>query len=1381
MKKKSKRLIALLLSFLMIISMIPTTGLTVEAAAKPKLTKKTTSIIIGGTSKIKVKNVPKRAKITYRSAKKNIATVSKQGKVKGIKSGTAKIIVSVKKNSKTTKLTYKVTVKKPKLSKSKLSLKSGNTAKLSVKNKPKKSKYTWKSSNPRIVTVNKTGKVTAKGKGIATIRVKVKTTKKIYSLSCKVTVKQTSDNPNDVRQTYTVTFDSNGGSSVVSQTVEKNARATQPTAPIRNGYTFDGWYTAASGGQKFDFNIAITGNITLYAHWTAIPSQVPTPPPATYTVAFDSNGGSFVASQTVDKNSLATRPTDPTRSGYTFDGWYTAASGGQKFNFSTTITENITLYAHWSSNSSGGGNGGSSGGGSYVPPSETYYTVTFYMNNGTDTVHQSISVVADEMATEPADPARDGYIFNGWYEDAECSKAYDFNLLVMEDISLYAGWKTNGYYNITFDSAGGSTVPDQAISENELVTKPADPEKTGYTFHGWLTENHAYFEFDEAVNRNLTLTADWLKESEVEQTLDDILDAGNQGTTEQIFDENKGITNVEVAYKLNDTGKVVATQIKTGAMLNIPGYLTAIDINALGGTVTDATISFHYDPIKLVADGIDPQNLAIVWYDEGNDIVVLLDSQIDIDNSTVNVSTNHFSKYAVVDLTKWMASQTVQLPTIRTDEVPYYSVVLAMDCSGSMSGTKMSKSIEAAQNLIDVLTDKDCISLLSFESSTQTILDQVQLVSIDEDGENVDNKAMIKEQIAGLHASGGTNIESVLQQSMQSKSEDVQYQSFVILLSDGQSSVSNSVLDSLKANGQRVIAVGIGSDVDQSLMQRIADATDGTYLYCENAEDLATAFQVLQDAYIGSTEDSDGDGLPDLVETTGMRDQYGEIWTTDPKNPDSDGDGISDGKEMGSYHPLVQHPYFQRTSRPDMYTVKSEEAYLLMPEGMMYAVDTDDNKVKLEMYVSDGRYRMVPDLLTPTDSDGIPKEYIYSPPKNLKVELSGLPDGVVIDSLQTVNEGLIPDTLTTSYKTTAILSYTKNVVLENVTWIVTADNCSEWSGYAEDGIKATYVKKTQSVPETKVQPKVETSKAEQARLDLSQAALDLVKKLYSKAESETTSSVESARANVKSMMDLSAQCHRNDIIPDELYDAFALGILDAMDGSALEKYETDMKKLTNQIYKQIKGGLISSDPFVETVNGIPYTISYNISALYGAGAGCQTISWRDSRGSHGAILTWENVSSRDGCKALAEYCAALAQLNKGVWTDFMSYYVSDAFGLMDITSVTKKDVDKVFSITEKTIKALCNKDDADALIKEMGDKIEEKLKSRLTNKFKSFIKDNVPHGDKIVKAAERYNTAKKKYDEFQKFVNSSDSEKAAKAFSKFEDAYKKLKAEIDAI
>lgn len=366
MRKKLKRLIALLLSLLMVISLIPTTGLAVEAAAKPKLVKKSVSIVIGESSQIKVKNAPKRAKVTYKSTKKNIATVSEKGKVKGLKSGTAKIIVSVKKHSKTTKLNYKVTVKRPALSKNTLSLITGNTANISIKNKPKKAAYAWRSSNPQVAAVHNNGKVKAKAVGTTTIQVKVQTAKKTYNLSCKVTVRSASDDKNQVKQNYTVTFNSNGGSSVASQTVEENALITQPVDPVRSGYTFDGWYTAEGSGQKFDFNTAVTGNIVLYARWTAITSE----DSVTYTITFDSNGGSPVASQIVKKNALASRPTDPVRSGYNFNGWYLAKSGGKKFDFHTAVTENITLYAQWSSVFVGGNSGsgssssGSSGSGS---------------------------------------------------------------------------------------------------------------------------------------------------------------------------------------------------------------------------------------------------------------------------------------------------------------------------------------------------------------------------------------------------------------------------------------------------------------------------------------------------------------------------------------------------------------------------------------------------------------------------------------------------------------------------------------------------------------------------------------------------------------------------------------------------------------------------------------------------------------------------------------------------------------------------------------------------------------------------------------------------------------------------------------------------------
>jgi uncharacterized repeat protein (TIGR02543 family) len=117
--------------------------------------------------------------------------------------------------------------------------------------------------------------------------------------------------------------------------------ATEPTAPTRSSYTFGGWYTDAACTTAGTFaSDAVTTNITLYAKWT--------PTSTTYSVTFDSQGGSAVAAQTVASGGTATEPTAPTRSGYTFGGWYTAASGGIQYSFSSAVTGGITLYARWS-------------------------------------------------------------------------------------------------------------------------------------------------------------------------------------------------------------------------------------------------------------------------------------------------------------------------------------------------------------------------------------------------------------------------------------------------------------------------------------------------------------------------------------------------------------------------------------------------------------------------------------------------------------------------------------------------------------------------------------------------------------------------------------------------------------------------------------------------------------------------------------------------------------------------------------------------------------------------------------------------------------------------------------------------------------------------
>ncbi len=136
-----------------------------------------------------------------------------------------------------------------------------------------------------------------------------------------------------------VGFDSTGGSGVLLQVVVQGTAAIAPSDPTFAGHAFVGWFTAASGGSAWVFSTPITGATTLYAHWT-INSEA---------VTFASGGGSAVASQTVSYGDPAVKPADPTRVGYTFGGWFTAASGGTAWDFSTPVTAGTTLYAHWTS------------------------------------------------------------------------------------------------------------------------------------------------------------------------------------------------------------------------------------------------------------------------------------------------------------------------------------------------------------------------------------------------------------------------------------------------------------------------------------------------------------------------------------------------------------------------------------------------------------------------------------------------------------------------------------------------------------------------------------------------------------------------------------------------------------------------------------------------------------------------------------------------------------------------------------------------------------------------------------------------------------------------------------------------------------------------
>ena len=148
----------------------------------------------------------------------------------------------------------------------------------------------------------------------------------------------TPEKPN--KEYVIVTFQTDGGSKVNSQKVEKGKKAIKPSNPTKKGYTFIGWYT--NSNDEYNFDNSVNSDLTLYAHWK---QEESTSEKEYVTVTFQTNGGSKVNSQKVEKGKTAAKPSNPTKKGYTFVGWYTSAR--KEFSFSTKINSNMTLSALW--------------------------------------------------------------------------------------------------------------------------------------------------------------------------------------------------------------------------------------------------------------------------------------------------------------------------------------------------------------------------------------------------------------------------------------------------------------------------------------------------------------------------------------------------------------------------------------------------------------------------------------------------------------------------------------------------------------------------------------------------------------------------------------------------------------------------------------------------------------------------------------------------------------------------------------------------------------------------------------------------------------------------------------------------------------------------
>ena len=290
------------------------------------------------------------------------------------------------------------------------------------------------------------------------------------------------------------------------------------------------------------------------------------------TVSYEVDG-EVIKTESVEKGKTVIKPTDPTREGYDFLGWFL---GTEKFDFSTAIKENIKLEAKWISK---------------TDENNKTYTITLDI----DGKKEAMKTDAFGILSDIKEPTKSGYKFLGWYignEKVDLSKPFE------KDTTIVAKWEKNKTtdsnkndnntepskpeepavtkYTVTFDSNGGSKVSKQTVEAGKVATKPSNPKRSGYTFKGWFL-NGTEYNFSNKITKNITLKAKWEKNKVVNYVMEEV----------------EGSVAGQVKIYVTSDGKKVAGTVDITA---ISGTTKTIDVPATGLNWNGKTIKSISNP-----------------------------------------------------------------------------------------------------------------------------------------------------------------------------------------------------------------------------------------------------------------------------------------------------------------------------------------------------------------------------------------------------------------------------------------------------------------------------------------------------------------------------------------------------------------------------------------------------------------------------------------------------------------------------------------------------------------------------------------------------------------------------------------------------------------
>ena len=426
--------------------------------------------------------------------------------------------------------------------------------------------------------------------------------------------------------TYTITFDTAGGSEVITKTIEVTYGEQFGDMPVpkREGYVFLGWYDALVGGKCYgDSDGKSTSpydkdvSITLYAQWAEAPSRM---------VYFNTCGGTMTGPVEVlhKLNTPIAKPDNPTKPGHTFNGWYTDSALTQAWNFDDWVTGELKLYAGWTVNQ---------------------YTITFDTNGGSE-----IAPIIQDYGTEitaPADPTRKGYTFKGW--DKEIPET-----MPAENMTVKAQWEIN-QYTITFDTNGGSEIAPITQDYGTEITAPDNPTRKGYTFKGWDKEIP-----ETMPAENLTITARW---KDTEKPTGEIIIGTNKW--------NKFLNELTFGIFFKDTQEVTINAVDNSGVVFVSYLVTDKELSE--AELNSLVFRAYEEPFC-----IDPNGEYIVYVmlvDENINITYLRSDRITLDNIQPVISGIENGK-------TYCEAQTVTVDEKYVDTVTVNGTAVTLDADG---------------------------------------------------------------------------------------------------------------------------------------------------------------------------------------------------------------------------------------------------------------------------------------------------------------------------------------------------------------------------------------------------------------------------------------------------------------------------------------------------------------------------------------------------------------------------------------------------------------------------------------------------------------------------------------------------------------------------